>query len=113
MLTGEPPFQGENVYAAMRAKLQDDPRRRGACSGDLAALEETVLHALERDPRDRPESALELREALAHPESVVVTGRASRQRPKPKMPRWLRTLLAVGAAVAAYGLLVWTLSRAG
>src|SRR5207249_8307236 len=25
MLTGETPFQGDNVYAAMRAKLQDDP----------------------------------------------------------------------------------------
>src|SRR5947208_1464947 len=69
--------------------------------------------ALERDPRDRPESALELREALAHPESVVITGRAARQRPKPTMPRWLRTLLAVAGAVAAYGLLVWALSRAG
>ena len=114
MLTGEPPFQGDNVYAAMRAKLQDDPTPPRRLRPEISpALEEIVLHALERDPRDRPESALELREALAHPESVVITGRASRQCPKPKMPRWLRTLLGVGAAVAAYGLLVWALSRAG
>ena len=114
MLTGETPFQGDNVYAAMRAKLQDDPTPPRRLRPDISpALEEIILHALERDPRDRPESALELREALAHPESVVITGRASRQRPKPKMPRWLRTLLGVGAAVAAYGLLVWALSRAG
>jgi len=114
MLTGEPPFQGDNVYAAMRAKLQDDPTPPRRLRPEISpALEEIVLHALERDPGNRPESALELREALAHPESVVVTGRASRQRPKPKVPRWLRTLLGVGAALAAYGLLVWALSRAG
>jgi len=92
-------------------QVQGKPRRlRPEIS---PALEEIILHALERDPRDRPENALELREALAHPESVVVTGRAARQRPKPKIPRWLRTLLAVAGAVAAYGLLVWALSRAG
>ena len=114
MLTGETPFQGDNVYAAMRTKLQDDPTPPRRLRPEISpALEEIDLHALERDPRDRPESALELREALAHPESVVVTGRASRQRPKPKMPPWLRTLLGIGAAVAAYGLLVWALSRAG
>ena len=114
MLTGELPFQGDNVYAAMRAKLQDDPPPPRRLRPEISpALEEIILHALERDPRDRPESALELREALAHPESVVVTGRAARQRPKPKMPRWLRTLLVVAGAVAAYGLLVWALSRAG
>jgi len=114
MLTGEMPFQGDNVYAAMRAKLQDDPTPPRRLRPEISpALEEIILHALERDPRDRPESALELREALAHPESVVVTGRAARQRPKPKIPRWLRTLLAVAGAVAAYGLLVWALSRAG
>src|SRR5437667_169338 len=113
-LTGEPPFQGDNVYAAMRAKLQDDPTPPRRLRPEISpALEEIVLHALERDPGNRPESALELREALAHPESVVVTGRASRQRPKPKVPRWLRTLLGVGAALAAYGVLVWALSRAG
>jgi len=114
MLTGEPPFQGDNVYAAMRAKLQDDPTPPRRLRPEISpALEEIVLHALERDPRTRPESALELREALSHPESVIITGRAARQRPKPKMPRWLRTLLVVAGAVAAYGLLVWALSRAG
>ena len=114
MLTGGTPFQGDNVYAAMRAKLQDDPTPPRRLRPDISpALEEIILHALERDPRDRPESALELREALAHPDSVVLTGRASRQRPKPRMPRWARTLLAIAAAGAGYGLLLWALSHAG
>jgi len=114
MLTGDTPFHGDNVYAAMRAKLQDDPIPPRRLRPDISpALEEIILHALERDPRDRPESALELREALAHPDSVVLTGRASRQRPKPRMPRWVRTLLAIAAAGAGYGLLFWALSHAG
>jgi len=114
MLTGDTPFHGDNVYAAMRAKLQDDPIPPRRLRPDISpALEEIILHALERDPRDRPESALELREALAHPDSVVLTGRASRQRPKPRMPRWVRTLLAIAAAGAGYGLLLWALSHAG
>jgi len=114
LLPGETPFQGDNVYAAMRAKLQDDPTPPRRLRPDISpALEEIILHALERDPRDRPESALELREALAHPDSVVLTGRASRQRPKPRIPRWVRTLLAIAAAGAGYGLLFWALSHAG
>ena len=114
MLTGDTPFHGDNVYAAMRAKLQDDPIPPRRLRPDISpALEEIILHALERDPRDRPESALELREALAHPDSVVLTGRASRQRPKPKMPPWLRTLLAIAGAVGGYALLLWALSHAG
>ena len=98
MLTGETPFQGDNVYAAMRAKLQDDPTPPRRLRPDISpALEEIILHALERDPRDR----------------VVLTGRASRQRPKPKMPPWLRTLLAIAGAVGGYALLLWALSHAG
>jgi len=114
MLTGDTPFQGDNVYAAMRAKLQDDPTPPRRLRPDISpALEETILRALERDPRDRPESALEFREALAHPDSVVVTGRAARQRPKPKMPPWLRALLAIAGAATGYALLLWALSHAG
>ena len=114
MLTGELPWSGENVYAALRAKLQDDPVPPRRLRPEIPpALEEVVLHALERDPHHRPESALELREALAHPESVVMTNRAARQRPRPRLPSWLRMVLRIGGAVAAYGALMWALSRAG
>ena len=89
MLTGEVPFSGNNVHAAMRAKMQEDPTPPRRLRNDISPqLEEIVLRALEREPQDRFESAFELREALIHPESVRVTGRAARQRPKPKLPRW-------------------------
>src|SRR5579875_2159107 len=114
MLTGTVPFPAENVYAAMRAKLQDDPPPLRPQRPEVSpALEEIVLHALERDPADRPESAFALREMLAHPESVVVTGRAGRRRARRRLPAGVRAALAVVGALAAYGLLLWGLSRAG
>jgi serine/threonine-protein kinase len=114
MLTGEVPFPGDNVYAAMRAKTNDDPTPPRRLRPEISpALEETILHALERDPRDRPQSALEFREALAHPESVVITNRAARQRPKPRMPRWVRALIAIGVPLLGYAVLFWLLSHAG
>jgi serine/threonine-protein kinase len=112
MLTGEVPFSGNNVHAAMRAKMQDDPIAPRRLRGEISPqLEEIVLRALERDPKDRFESAFELNEALAHPESVPVTGRAKRQRPKSKFPYWVRAFLTVIAGVAAYLLLMWLLSQ--
>ena len=102
MLTGEVPFSGDNVYAAMRAKVREDPTPPRRLRYEIPpAVEEIVLRAIEFDPRDRFESALEFREVLAHPESVVITNRAARQRPKHRLPPWARTLLTVLLGVAA------------
>ena len=106
MLTGEVPFPGDNVYAAMRAKMREDPTPPRRLRHDIpAAVEEIILRALERTPHDRFESALEMREALAHPDSVVITNRAARQRPAPKLPPWARVVLTVVAAVAGFALM--------
>ncbi len=111
MLTGAVPFPSDNVYAAMRAKTREDPTPPRRLRHEIPpAVEETILHALESDPRNRFESALEMREALAHPESVVITNRAARQRPKPKLPRWGRAVLTLSAGVAAYALMWWLIS---
>jgi serine/threonine-protein kinase len=110
MLTGQVPFPADNVYAAMRAKLESRPRPPRELRPEIPlALEEVVLHALERAIHRRPESALELREVLAHPSSVVLTDRAGRPRRKARVPLWARALIAV----ATYALLFWALSRAG
>lgn len=96
MLTGEVPFSGENVYAAMRAKVQDCPIPPSHLQPDVSPqLEEIILHALERDPRERFRNATELREALAHPERVVLTNRAIHQRPKPRLALCLRRLISL------------------
>jgi len=102
MLTGEVPFTGDNVYAAMRAKVREDPTPPRRLRHEIpAAVEEIILRAIEPDPRDRFESALEFREALAHPDSIVITNRAARQRPKHWLPPWARTLLRVLLGLAA------------
>jgi serine/threonine protein kinase len=112
MLTGEVPFSGNNVHAAMRTKMQDDPTPPRRLRPEISPqLEEIILRALEHNPQDRFESAFELRETLAHPESVLVTGRAARQKPKSKLPRWMRMLLTIIAGMVAYGLLIWSFAQ--
>ncbi len=111
MLTGQVPFPSDNVYAAMRAKTREDPTPPRRLRHEIPpAVEEIVLRALESDPRNRFETALELREALAHPESVVITNRAARVRPKHRLPRWARALLTVSAGAAAYAFMWWLIS---
>jgi eukaryotic-like serine/threonine-protein kinase len=112
MLTGKVPFPGENVYATMRAKLNDDPIPPRRLRYEISPqLEEIVLHALERNPADRFESAFEMKEALVHPESVKLTGRAQRQRPPSKLPRWLKTLLITIGGILVYAALLWIFSH--
>jgi len=106
MLTGQVPFPGENVYAAMRSKVQDDPLPPRKLRPDIPLpVEETVLYALERDPRDRPESALAFRELLAHPDSVVLTNRAARERPRRRLSPGLRTALTLLGAIIGFAIL--------
>jgi len=105
-LTGEVPFSGDNVYAAMRSKVREAPTPPRRIRPEIpVTVEEIVLHALETDPRDRFESALELREALAHPASVVVTNRATRLRPRHRLPPWARILGTIAGGLAAFALL--------
>ena len=54
MLTGHLPYSGPNVYNVMRAKTAEDPQPPTAFKPELDPhLEEIVLHAIERNPRDR------------------------------------------------------------
>ena len=114
MLAGEVPFPGDNVYATMRTKVREDPRPPRRLRHEISPqIEEIVLHALERDPRNRFESALEFREALAHPDSVVLTDRADRAPQTARAPRWQQTTLTLIAGVAAFALLFWVIAHLG
>src|SRR5438105_8373444 len=98
----------------MRAKSEEDPTPPRRLRPDLSPeLEEVILHALERDPKNRFENALEFREALAYPQSVVSTTRAARLRPRRRLPRRLRVLLTVSIGVVAYALLLWAFAHVG
>jgi serine/threonine-protein kinase len=90
MLTGKLPFSGRNVYAAMQAKMLKNPVPPRRLRPEMSAqVEEIILHALERNPRDRLPSALEFRKALLNPETVVVSNRAAHMRPASRFAEWL------------------------
>jgi len=58
MLTGRPPFQGQNVAAVLAQRLTvDPPPPRSLNPAVSARLERVVLTALARDPAGRPSSA--------------------------------------------------------
>ncbi|MGH7934642.1 MAG: hypothetical protein ACREQN_15985, partial [Candidatus Binataceae bacterium] len=116
MLTGALPYAGENVYAMMRAKTNEDPLPPSRVRRDIdARLEEIVLHAIEREPLNRYASAAEMFEDLRDPSRVVVSGRAARLHPRSVKRERIRglmwTVLAFSTLVAVFGLLIWLANR--
>jgi serine/threonine-protein kinase len=114
MLTGKVPFPADNVYASMRAKMREHPPPPRKLRPEIpAGVEEIVLHAMEPEPANRPENAFELREMLAHPETVVPKERKPPQGFVPLLPPGIRAVLIILGALSAYGVLFWALSHAG
>jgi eukaryotic-like serine/threonine-protein kinase len=65
MLTGVVPFSGSSPLAIAMKHANEPPRRPSEFAGGIPpALEELVLQALEKDPRDRPANAAEFRREL-------------------------------------------------
>jgi eukaryotic-like serine/threonine-protein kinase len=116
MLTASLPFEGENVYAVMRAKTSEDPQPPSRHRPDLDPhLEEIVLHAIARQPRDRYSNAAEMAKDLCDPAHVIVTGRAMRLHPRSlvslrlKRAFWGTFFFASLAALFAF--LIWLANR--
>jgi serine/threonine-protein kinase len=112
MVTGSPPFDGANPYLVMKARLRVDPVAPRKRNPEVPAeVEEIILHALERRPADRYQSAADMKAELDAPETVRLTGRQERRRPpKPGAPRWrsLRLVaLALFVPIVVFGLLVF------
>ena len=79
MLTGHPPFPGKDPLVVMNARLSGDPIPPRQLNPQLTpAVEEIILHAMERDPKNRYSTALAMKAELDAPETVAVTGRAGR-----------------------------------
>ena len=88
MLTGAIPFQNDNPWAALNARVMGDPVAPRKLNSELSAqAEEIVLRALQRDPADRYPSAVAMKAEIDTVDHVRVTGLADRlQEPAPWAP---------------------------
>jgi serine/threonine-protein kinase len=107
MVTGRIPFQNENPWAALNARVTGDPVAPRKINRDLSAqAEEIVLRALQRNPSERYPSAAAMQVELENVEHVRVTGLADRlQEPAPWKPGlFRRPWLFFGALLGPMGL---------
>jgi serine/threonine-protein kinase len=79
MATGETPFGGDSAYVIMNARVTGDPAAPRKVNPKLTpVLEEIILHAMERDPKRRYQSAAEMKAELDDYEKVELIGRHTR-----------------------------------
>ncbi len=99
MVTGSTPFEGESPYIVMNARVSGDPEAPRKINLELnPALEEVILHAMDRDPRGRYQSASDMKRELENLDKVEITHRDQRLRaPQPwKNRKYTALLIAVG-----------------
>jgi serine/threonine protein kinase len=81
MLTAQVPFQGSNPLAIMNARLICDPLPLENTAPEIASLWGPILQRLlQRDPKQRYQSARALAFDLAHPELVLPAVEVARKR---------------------------------
>jgi serine/threonine-protein kinase len=116
MITGELPYTG-NVHAVMRAKLNEDPRRPSDLVPEIdPKIEEILLRAIGRSPRERYASAQEMLDDLEDPSRVVPQDRSLRARPlleTLRIPRGVVFPTAVGLVIATLLVLNWIMGHSG
>jgi serine/threonine protein kinase len=110
MTTGSTLFQGESPYVVMNARVTGDPEAPRKLNSNLTpVVEEIILHALERDPEQRFESASAMKRELDNYELVSLTDRCQRLRaPQPwksGKPMWLMIAGLVLGQVLLFGLM--------
>lgn len=122
MATGTRPFRGETAADLISSILRDPPRRVGELTGELPRhLERIIHHCLEKDPRKRFQTAMDvcneledLRRELA--EERVSSGKSAPGSPPVgrldrKKPGKRAIGLAAGGLLAAAALFLMLLSR--
>jgi serine/threonine protein phosphatase PrpC len=81
MTTGEVPFGGDSPYVIMNSRVTGDPVAPRKINPKLTpVIEEIILHAMERDPKRRYQSAAEMKRELDDYEIVPLTKRYERLR---------------------------------
>ena len=117
MVTGEAPFGGDSPYVIMNARVSGDPQAPRKVNTKLTpVLEEIILHAMERDPKRRYQSATEMKKELDDYESVEITHRCSRLRsPQVWKSRYRMAPMIIGFVllqVVVFLVLLWLFAAA-
>jgi serine/threonine-protein kinase len=100
MLTGKLPFDSPNARALLRAKAAEEPRPPSWYVKDFdPGLEAIILKAIERDPRNRYESAADLLRDLQDPAAVPARDPSLLERRRGAGARGRRRALAAAAVV--------------
>jgi serine/threonine protein kinase len=80
MITGELPYPHGNVHVTMRTKLNQDPRPPSEVMSSIdPKIEEIIMHAIQRSPRERYGTAKEMLADLENPSQVVLRDRSARK----------------------------------
>jgi serine/threonine protein kinase len=112
MLTGKPPFSGDNAFLVMNDRLLNNPvPPREIDPGISPELQEIIYRALERDPKNRYVSAHEFAWDLEHQDQVGVAERPELRNWKKRRTPWARKILfylmLALIPVVVFGLLLW------
>jgi len=120
MVAGVPPFQCEtdNPLVIMNARVAGDPEAPRKRNPKVSPqVEEIILHAMERDPKNRYQTAAAMKAELDDPSTVQVTGRSGRlQTPTAWRRNWKKALwLALGILIPLiiFGLVIWLIIHRG
>ncbi|HSS38106.1 MAG TPA: protein kinase, partial [Polyangia bacterium] len=102
LLTGRPPFPGDDPFVVASARLLGDPTGPRAIDARISReAEEIALRALRRDPAERYASVVDMRRDLEQPGAIMVTGLADRLQPVTPGRRRARLLRYVAAVALA------------
>jgi serine/threonine protein kinase len=120
MLTGHPPFEGDDPFVVASARqIGDPPAPRALCPEVSPQAEEVVLRAIRRDPAERYPTAAALKADVDDIASVAISGLAGRLvkvTPGRKRLRLMRFITVTSVApvvvlVAMFRILWWFLDR--
>jgi serine/threonine-protein kinase len=101
MVVGYTPFEGENLFAVMHARVTGDPIAPRKQNPKISPqVEEIILHAMERDPRKRYQSAAAFKAELDNPAEVQLTGRCDRLRSPTLWKRGWKKALWIAIAIS-------------
>jgi serine/threonine protein kinase len=116
MTTGVLPYNGENAYVVMNARLAGDPEAPRQRNPQLSPqIEEIILHALERDPANRFPSAAAMKAELNDYNEVLLTERFKKLQPhqswRMHSPLLSKMVIVVVAQIVVFFLLFWWFSH--